>query len=156
MEISMPELPTLAFRMAGIDEYIELSIDEVYGFPNDTSYGGGYGAKGTLNICAGEYVVTAQHYFTTGELFCFSIQLRRCYDALNGTAVLENTERELELKCEFTRLGHVIITGIFQANPCVKNILEFEIKTDQTQIKETLASLKRIFDMFGDERGKRI
>lgn len=71
-------------------------------------------------------------------------------------AVLENTEHELEMKCEFSKFGHVIVTGKFQDNPCVRNVLEFELKTDQTQIKETKSNLKHVYDVFGDLKGKRV
>ena len=49
----MLEFPMLAFRMTGMDELIKLTIDEVLGFPNETSYGGGYGARGILTLHAG-------------------------------------------------------------------------------------------------------
>lgn len=78
----------LAFRITSIDEYIELLIDEVWGFPNETSYGGGYGAKGNHNIRARGYSVSAQHYFTTGELYRFLLELKCCYDTLSGISSL--------------------------------------------------------------------
>ena len=149
------ELPMPAFKIKGIDEYIELTIGEIWGFPNETSYGGGYGAKGILSIRAGKYSVAAVHYFTTGELYDFFKALEKCYETVSGAAVLENTERELELKCEFNKLGHVIVSGTFQANPSVNNMLSFEIITEQTQIKDTLAELKNIYETFGDTKGKR-
>ena len=151
----MLSLPMLAFRMTGIDEFIELSIDEVWGFPNETNYGGGYYAKGLLSIRAGAYSVSAEHYFTTGELYRFFIALKQGFDTLSGEAVLENTERELELKCEFTKLGHVIISGTFQAIPSVNNFLSFAIKTDQTQVKDSISNLQAVYDVFGDNKGKR-
>ena len=150
----MFDLPILAFSMSGTDEFIELIIEEVWGFPDETSYGGGYGAKGSLKIRSAEYTVSAVHYFTTGELYGFSRELKKCYDSLNGIAVLENTERELELKCEFNRLGHVIISGSFKSNPGAHNKLIFEFKTDQTQVKESLSQLKAVADIFGDTKGQ--
>ena len=151
----MLDLPMLAFRMAGIDELIELTIDEIWGFPNETSYGGGYGAKGNLTIHAGAYFVSAAHYFTTGELYRFFNALKLGYDTLSGEAVLENTERELELKCAFTKLGHVIASGTFQANSVANNVLTFEIKTDQTQIKNSISNLQAVYEIFGGNTGKR-
>lgn len=148
-------MPMLAFQITGFDEdeYVRLSIDEVFGFPNETSYGGGYGAKGSLAIKTGEYYVSDTHYFTTGELYCFSKKLKICYENLSGIAILKNTERALELQCEFNEFGHVIITGNFQSNPIVKNILFFEIETDQTQIQKPLSDLNKIHEFFGDEKG---
>ena len=145
----------VAFKMTGIGEYIELTIEEVWGFPKETSYGGGYGAKGILSIRAGQYSVIDNHYFTTGELYKFLTELKACYEKLNGTAILRNTEKELELKCEFDKFGHVIITGNFQANPVINNILSFEIFSDQTQIKDSIANLESIYEIFGNEKGKK-
>ena len=148
-------LPMLAFRMTGMDELIELTIDEVWGFPNVTSYGGGYGAKGMLSIRAGAYAVSAEHCFTTGELYTFFIALKQGYNTLSGEAVLENTERELELQCVFNKRGQVIVSGRFQADPSINNVLSFEIKTDQTQVKDSISSLQAIYEVFGDHQGKR-
>jgi len=145
----------LAFRITGMDERIELTLDEVWGFPNETTYGGGYGAKGMLSIRAGAYSVSAAHHFTTGELYRFFTALKQGYDTLSGEAVLENTERELELKCEFNQLGHVIASGMFQAIPSTNNVLSFVIKTDQTQVKDTISNLQAIYGAFGDDKGKR-
>lgn len=146
--------PMLAFKIDGSsDEYINMTIDEILGFPNALSYGGGYGAKGILNIRTGAYFVSAIHYFTTGELYRFSLELEKCYRRLNGIAILENVDRELELKCEFNKLGHVIVSGNFQADSSVNNILHFEIKTDQTQIKDTMSNLRTVYELFGNERG---
>jgi len=150
----MLDLPMLAFKIKGIDEYVELTIEEVCGFPNATDYGGGYGARGILKIQVAQYFVSATHYFTTGELYRFASELNRCYESLNGVATLENVERELELQCEFNRLGHVNISGKIQADQSVKNILEFELKTDQTQIKDLLLQLKKVINIFGDNEGK--
>ena len=151
----MFDLPILAFRMTGIDELIELTIDEIWGFPNETNWAGGYAAKGILTIRAGTYFVSAVHYFTTGELYDFSTGLKNGYNTLKGEAILENTERELELKCEFNKFGHVIVSGVFQAHPAINNILSFEIKTDQTQIKECISNLQAVYEIFGGNSGKR-
>ncbi|MCL2311625.1 MAG: hypothetical protein FWC41_03895 [Firmicutes bacterium] len=48
----MIKLPILAFHIAGCKcgDYVKLSIDEVFGHPNEIAYGGGYGAKGIIDI----------------------------------------------------------------------------------------------------------
>lgn len=149
----MPQLPMLAFLMTGMDGSIQLTIEEVFGYPHETSYGGGYGAKGNLTIQSGGFSANSPHYFTTGELYSFYQQLQDCYNHLTGIATLENTERELELQCEFNKFGHVILTGRFQASPTEKNILQFELKSDQTQVKDTLSQLKSVYEVFGDNKG---
>lgn len=147
-------LPMTALKIKGIhDDFIQLQIEEIWGFPDEISYGGGYGAKGMLTIHAENYSVTALHYFTTGELYQYYIQLQDCHQSLCGSAVLENTERALELKCEFDKLGHVTVSGNFQARPDIKNILFYEIQTDQTLISDALSDLKKIYLAFGDMNG---
>ncbi len=151
---TMLSLPMLAFRIESLEASIELTIDEVWGYPHETNYGGGYAAKGTLTIHSGEYAVNnATHYFTTGELFEFLQQLQHCYKTFDGIAVLKNTERELALTCLFNRRGHVLVEGSFQSNPALKNVLSFEFSTDQTQIPQMLSSLSKAASIFGDNNG---
>ena len=145
----MLDLPMLAFRMTGIDGLIELTIDQVWDFPSKTVYPGGYAAKGMLTIRSAGYSLSADHYFTTGELYEFLFALKQCYETFNGVAILKNTEGELELKCVFNKFGNVFVSGIFQDNPTVNNILSFEIKTDQTQVKDSITQLTAVYEIFG-------
>lgn len=148
----MIELPMLTFNLSGENEYISLEICEIFGFPKEKAYGGGYGAKGILSIKVGSYLVKADHYFTTGELFDFYIKLQDCYKSISGDAVLKNTEHELQLTLSFKNDGKVIAYGNFQEFPTSKNKLIFEMKTDQTQVFYTLKDLKkfmRILDFKG-------
>jgi hypothetical protein len=150
----MLPLPMLAFSLEGEDSYIELTIEEVWGYPNETSYGGGYGAKGKLTIKEGEYSVNnAAHYFTTGELYKFLQELQQCYEKLEGVAYLGNTEHELDLKCTFNRKGHVVINGRFQSRQDIETILIFEIRSEQTQILAAIFALKAVVKIFGDDKG---
>lgn len=143
----------IAFRINGVKEYIELSIDELFGYPKETCYGGGYCARGTLSVMSGNYSVIADHYFTTGELYHFYRELKKCHESVSGKAILYNTENELELSCEFDKLGHVLLLGRFQEIPSINNILQFEILTDQTQIQDTLSRLSNVVNIFGDDEG---
>lgn len=149
----MIELPIIAFRLDGYDEHICLDIYEVYGFPNEIAYGGGYGVKGLIDICVGSFSVHANHYFTTGELYNFSCQLQKCYDSISGEAVLTNTEHELSLKIIFNKTGKVVIFGEFQECLGSATKLSFEMGTDQTAILSVLRELKNVYNLFGDEEG---
>jgi len=149
----MLDLPRLAFRLRGLDGSIELFIDEVFGFPNETSYGGGYYAKGRINIDAGGYSVKSQHYFTTGELYEFLNALTVCQNELLGKAELKNTERELELVLTYNKLGHVNVSGEFQDRMDIDRKLVFEFQSDQTQIQETLSDLRKVIAVFGGKKG---
>jgi len=148
------ELPLSAFKLKCYDnEYLCLTIDEVFGFPNVIAYGGGYGARGNLDIQVGPYNVHPVHCFTTGELYTFYCQLQKCYDSLSGVAILTNTEQELELKLMFNKSGKIRVIGEFQARPDVSNRLCFEMFTDQTFICEVLADLRKVHQTFGSTKG---
>ena len=146
-------LPMLAFCLNGYDEYLRLSINEVFGYPKETSYGGGYSAKGRLEISVQGYKVDSQHFFTTGELYKFKEELKPCYQSISGTATLENTECELELSVSFDKKGIVTVSGEFQERPDVNNRLLFEFKTDQTCILPVIKELEAIQKTFGDMAG---
>jgi len=146
-------LPMLAFCLNGYGEYIKLSIDEVFGYPDETSYGGGYGARGNIQISIGGYQVNSQHYFTTGELFMFRQSLSQCYKTLSGIAKLNNTESELDLTVSFRKYGKVQITGCFQERPDLANRLEFEIESDQTCILQVIQQLGLVEKVFGGMKG---
>ncbi len=146
-------LPILAFCLNGYDEYIRLSINDVFGYPNETSYGGGYSVKGRIEISVLGFKVDSQHYFTTGELYMFKEKLKLCYQNISGTATLDNTERELELSVSFNKKGTITVSGEFQERPDVNNRLLFEFKTDQTCILPVIKELEAIQKTFGGMTG---
>lgn len=152
----MNDLPIRAFLISGYSESIELTINKVYGFPNETSYGGGYGAKGTIEIHSGNYQVKGNHYFTTGELFEFNQELKKCYKEICGKAELKNTERELELIVSVDFKGHVVLEGNFQERADINNILSFEIECDQSCLLPAIKDLENIEMIFGGMEGKRL
>ncbi len=146
-------LPMVAFCLNGYDEHIRINIDEVFGFPNETSYGGGYGAKGKIEIKVQGYTVDSYHYFTTGELFLFKEALKTCYKSISGSATLENTERELELSISFDKTGKVQVSGEFQERPDINNRLIFEFRSDQTCIFQVIKDLEAVQKIFGNMTG---
>lgn len=153
-EKAIIELPVPAIELQCYgNDHLHLTIDEVFGFPNEIAYGGGYGARGSLNIQVGPYNVHANHCFTTGELYDFYCQLQKCYDSISGEAILINTEQELELKLLFNKVGRVFVTGQFQALLDISNRLYFEMITDQTYVSKVLINLKRVYEKFGDKEG---
>jgi hypothetical protein len=148
-------LPMLAFEFKGIDDdFVRLTVDEVFGYPKEICYAGGYGAKGRLSIQADGFILEeVEHYFGTGELYDFMKQLETCYADVAGTATLNNTEKELSLECRFDKLGHIKVTGEFTKNTERNNRLYFDIHSDQTQVIAVLDALRHIAALFGDKRG---
>ena len=149
----MTELSITAFQLQGYNEHISLDISQVYGFPDEITYGGGYYAQGNLDICVGSYSVCAKHSFTTGELYDFYCQLQKCYDAISGEAILENVDHELELKLTFQKTGKVLVAGMFQELPSVDTRLHFEMVRDQSAIAGVLRELKNVYSILGDKKG---
>lgn len=150
----MFDLPIKAFSFDGLDGSIEIYIEEVFGYPDQTSIDGGYDLKGYINIKANCYSVTnGELWFSSGGLYRFKNQLESCYKFIKGNAHLKTFEHEFSLEAEFKRNGHVIISGRYKQRPDVENELLFEITSDQTQVAQTLIDLKNIEKLFGDDTG---
>lgn len=132
------------------NEKISLKLNEVLGFPNSTSYEGGYDILCTLRIDVGCYHVKCENYYSaTGALYKFSNMLKECYQNLDGQAeyhlLLEN---DLEFTVSMTSSGHAVVIGTFQEKPDKENILRFEMGTDQScflSVIEDIDNLKKIY-----------
>lgn len=136
-------------------DYLKLLIEKVIGFPDSTSYEGGYDIVCTLIIKAGSYKVESEnHYSATGALYRFAEELKICYSSLAGIAkyslLLENN---LIFNVEMTSLGHAVIIGEFQENTAIQNILKFEIETDQSCFKEVIDGIENLKSTLGGMEG---
>lgn len=149
------ELPIKAFCLNGYGEKIELTITEVFDFPDSTSYEGGYDIKGILDIEIGCYKVRCtDFYFATGILYRLLEGLEVCYKQLNGKAYYKHfLEQDFEFTLEMTHSGHACVTGKFRENPAVDNELIFEMETDQTCIKPVIDEIKKVMAIFGGYEG---
>jgi len=145
--------PIKAFCLRGNtkDEKIEVVIEELFGFPHEMSYDGGYDFRGTLNIRAGSFAVNnATIEGSTGALSRFFSSLKQCYQSLDGTAeVYRSLDEEFVFSLKMTKLGHAVIEGKF-LDPHSSNKLIFEIKTDQTYMFATINELRDIENLFGN------
>ncbi|MDE6597488.1 MAG: hypothetical protein K2K60_02490, partial [Clostridia bacterium] len=150
------DYPIKVFEIKGFSGgRIKLEIIEVFGFPNETSFRGGYDIKCNLEIISGMYSMRTNHYYSsTGALYNFYIELLKCYNDLKGVASykLKNPENYFDLNVEFDEYG-VNVSGKYQDEPVLKNILIFEFTSDQSYFKEALNDLKKIVLQFGDNRG---
>ena len=131
---------------------IYLKIDQAFGFPTDTCHWGGYDTQSRIEIKSANYSVKGQVYISTGNIYNFFRQFEECYKTLKGTATLESYEKNLLITLDFDGLGHVKITGTFNEMYNL-NKLDFEMKTDQTFLADTLDSLTKIYQKFGDNKG---
>ena len=142
------DYPIKAFEIIGRnDERIKLEITEVYGYPEQTSFRGGYDVVCNLEITAGVYSVYSDHYYSsTGALYDFYTALQKCYDSLNGKAkyAVYCAENDLEFEVVFDQ-GRVEVIGSYSHDdPTSNNSLHFEFVSDQSYFVAVLNDLKKI------------
>lgn len=144
------------FKIAGKQGFIQIELYEVYGFPNETSYLGGYDVKGKIDIKSGNYYVKdAEIWFSTGQVYQFFIQLQKCYYELKGSVTFSESENNLKIELNFNRFGQINIQGYFQEVADQENILHYEFESEQSYLTSTLRQLNSIVDQYGDLKGKK-
>jgi len=133
--------------------FAQITIEEVFGFPNMTSHFGGYDARGTVEIKSGNYYVKGELWFSTGEAYQFYNQLVRCWADLDGVATFINHEANLNLEVKFNNRGQCAIVGYFKEFAHEDNELKFEIESNQSFFVETLDGLKKVVNHYGGLKG---
>jgi hypothetical protein len=141
------------FTLTTGSDSLQISLDEVYGFPDRTSHFGGYDARGTVTLHCGAYHVRGLLWFSTGEVWQFYTELRKAYDDLKGEALFRSSEGNLNFTVSFTRFGHWTLEGDYQEHLHLNSRLRFEMTSDQTYLVETLAQLSEFVAKYGDNRG---
>ena len=150
------EYPIKVFEIGSGQECVKMEIVEAFGFPNTTSFRGGYDVRCKLEIRTGVYTCYTENYYTaTSALYDFYIALQDCHDKLSGKATYSvyYPENDLVLEVEFTQKGAVYVNGKYHENPTINDILYFELVTDQSYFKDVLSDLKKIILTFGDKKG---
>lgn len=144
------------FKIAGKQGFIHIELSKVYGYPNETSYLGGYDVKGKIEIKSGNYFVKdAEIWFSTGQVYQFFIQLQKCYNKLKGSVTFSESENNLKIELNFNRCGQIDIQGYFQEVAHQENILHYEFESEQSYLTSTLRQLSSIIDHYGDLKGKK-
>lgn len=144
------------FCLNGYDnEKISLELNEVLGFPDATSYEGGYDIICTLQIDVGCYHVRCESYYSaTGALYNFSSKLKECYQKLEGVAeyclLLEN---DLVFTVCMKSSGHAVVTGTFQERPDKDSVLSFEMETDQSCFLPVIQGITDLIKIYGGMQG---
>ena len=138
-------------------EKISLELNEVIGFPNNTSIEGGYDIICTLIIDSGCYHIEHERLFSaTGALYRFSKELDACYtDLLGSTEYHSFYENDLTFNVEMTSCGHAIVTGVFQERPNRQNVLQFEFDTDQSCLLSVIQDIESLKVKYGGMEGLR-
>lgn len=138
-------------------EKIRLDLNEVIGFPNNTSIEGGYDIICTLVIDSGCYHIEHDRlYSATGTLYRFSKGLDACYTDLFGSGEYHCLyENDLTFKVEMTNGGHAIVTGVFKERPDKQNVLQFEFDTDQSRLLSVIQDIESLKVKYGGMEGLR-
>ncbi|MBF9239602.1 hypothetical protein I2I05_19575 [Hymenobacter sp. BT683] len=134
-------------------DHISITFVEVWGFPNTTSFVGGYDVLAAVIIKAGGFQVISNFYTSTGEIYELLKQLVRSNEQLSGVVRYASFEGNLEFTAEYDTLGHVQIKGCFLANDDTENRLIFSIKSDQSFMNLSINQLKLLADKYGDNMG---
>lgn len=142
-----------SFTIKGETDFLTLTFQEVFGFPDTTCHWGGYDLQAILEIKSSGFYVKSTLYTSTGEIFDFFQQLKNCNDKLKGTSTFTSYEGNLELTAAYDNAGHVSIKGKFSEQNEFNNKLQFEFPSDQTYIRSTVADLEVIADKYGDRKG---
>lgn len=116
------------------DEKIQLELIDVLGFPEATSYEGGYDMICRLVIQIGCCHIDCERlYSATGALQRFSEELKSCYATLKGKAEYRLLlEQDLVFEVEMKGSGHAVVTGQFRERPDRRTVFSFEMETDQS------------------------
>lgn len=152
------DYPIKVFEIKGDGNtaHIKLKINEIYGFPDEESFRGGYDICCDLEIVCGNYRVRSGNYISsTGAMKAFYNELLTCYKSLNGEATYKVycPENDFVFNVMFNQ-GSVKVIGRYQDDLIIKNILSFEFKSDQSYFAEVLNDLKKVIILTYNENFK--
>jgi hypothetical protein len=141
------------FTIKGETDFIKVTFEEIYGFPENICHWGGYEVRSTLEIKSGNFKVKSTFWTSTGELFNFFQGLKECNTKLSGTATYNSYEGNLNIKASYNNIGHVNISGSFSEQNQFQNNLKFEFLSDQSFIKYSVDQLALIASKYGGIMG---
>lgn len=142
-----------SFTLAGSTGSLALQIEEVYGFPDQTSSFGGYDTRSCLRLRSHGFSVDSLVWLSTGEVFAFYQELQAAHAQLAGTARFSSSEENLSFALTYQVNGQVSLTGEYWESTEEANRLRFEIASDQSYLHRTLAELAAWVDRYGDHAG---
>ena len=142
-----------SFSIKGSSGFIKIKIEEVYGYPNETSVFGGYDTRSKLRLKSTGFSVNSILWVSTGDIFNFYKELEATQRDLRGTASFNSYENNLSFKICYNTVGHMSIVGEFRDNCEESNVLKFEILTDQSYLNRSLGKLRQMVEKYGDNTG---
>lgn len=114
---------------------------------------GGYDSESIIEIKSSNYHIIGNLWITTGDIFNFYQELKKCQKMIQGIAHLDSYENNLQMAVCYNELGHVLIKGKFIEKYIENNCLEFELQSDQSFVFSTMIELEDIYKKYGDNKG---
>jgi hypothetical protein len=139
------------FELKGNGEFLKITIQKVFGFPESTSHSGGYDTKSTIEINSGAFQAKSELWVSTGEIFEFYNALNKANELIQGIVYFVHLEDYLKFTIEYNVNGQVKIKGTF--DDFESNSLTFEFVSDQSYIQSTLQQLRSITGIYGGMKG---
>lgn len=133
--------------------YLAISIQEVYGFPESTCHWGGYELYALLEIKSGNFLFKSRFSTSTGEIYEFFKKMEVCDREMQGAATFLNFERSLEFTITYSEMGQVDVKGKYCEYTEFDNELKFGFTTDQSYLTHTVEELNQIVLKYGDMKG---
>jgi hypothetical protein len=144
-----------SFTLAGSTGSLTVELEEVYGFPHQTSHFGGYDTRSRLRLRSHGFAVDAVVWLSTGEVHAFYQQLRTAHAQLKGLARFASSEENLCFTLTYEANGHVRLTGEYWEFKEESNRLQFEIASDQSFLHRALTELAQWVEHYGGDDGQR-
>jgi uncharacterized protein YdiU (UPF0061 family) len=134
----------------GAPEYERLQID-VHGYERAHDSADRYDRNWLcveVSVQAGSFRANEQIAILTWDLESFAKQLEEIYKKLTGTATFDTLENQIRFEIKGDGRGHMNLTGKLSNYARKENSLTFHLEFDQTQLKESIAELRRVVTAF--------
>jgi hypothetical protein len=141
--------------IAGSDG-IKINFETVYGFPDQTSYNGGFDVECAIKIWCGPFRVESKVFLSTGELYKFYQQLLNICLHSSGTAILTNHEDDFELSVTFSSHGVCRVLGRYRQSYSTETEMKFDMNSDLINMESALNDLRCIVERYGNDKGEPI
>ncbi|MCX8486590.1 MAG: hypothetical protein ORN53_05345 [Crocinitomicaceae bacterium] len=129
--------------------YVKLILADIFDFPLEKSFWGGYEVKVNIEIKSGNFHVHSSFHTSTGELAQFYHSLKNANKLLSGKVQYRNFEQNTFINLSYDHSGHITINGSFSEENELNNQLDFEFQSDQSFIELGLTELQSIVSTYG-------
>lgn len=124
-----------SISIKGETGFIKIVFDEGYWFPEIKNFSDWYDVKTLIEVKSSDFHVNSTFWTCMAELRDFFQQITECNTTLQGTAILNAHESDIEITVTYGSRGQVNIKGkVSDWN----NELKFEFLSDQSYIKNSI------------------